>query len=114
MVYFEFRRGGVGGAHLILQCNYILQFKYFFMLAKADWGKVYETVLSTLGMNDTVKIGLIIPRKNVLILSKIIERGLSAKSTDDKLHNVLEMISEDNFQDLLLIASELLERQVLL
>lgn len=80
------------------------------MLAKADWLKVYETVLSTPGMNDTVKIALIIPRKNVLLLSKIIERGLCVKSTDDKLHNVLDMIPEENLQELLLIASELLEK----
>ena len=80
------------------------------MLAKADWGKVYETVLSTPGMNDTVKIALIIPRKNVLLLSKIIERGLSVKGTDDKLHNVPDMIPEENLQELLLIASELLEK----
>lgn len=80
------------------------------MLAKSDWEKVYETVLSTPGMNDTVKIALVIPRKNVFLLSKIIERGLSANSTDDKSHNVLEMIPDENFQDLLLIASELLEK----
>lgn len=80
------------------------------MLAKSDWEKVYETVLSTPGMNDTVKFALVIPRKNVLLLSKIIERGLSVKSMDEKLNIVLDMIPEENLQELLLIASELLEK----
>ena len=53
------------------------------MLAKTDVARIYETVLSIPGMNDQVKIALNIPRKNVLLLSKIIERGLSAKGADD-------------------------------
>ncbi len=47
-----------------------------YMLNKTDLAKVYDTVLSIPGMNETVKIELKIPRKNVLLLSKVIERGL--------------------------------------
>ena len=49
------------------------------MLSKTDVAKIYETVLSIPGMNDNVKISFSISRKNVLLLSKIIERGLSVK-----------------------------------
>ena len=43
--------------------------------------KVFETVLSVPGMNDNIKIQLSIPRKNVLLLSKVIERGLTGKGS---------------------------------
>ncbi len=38
--------------------------------------KVFETVLSIRRMNDNVKIQLFILRKNILLLSKVIERAL--------------------------------------
>lgn len=41
--------------------------------------KVFETVLSIAGMNDNVKIQLSLSRKNVLLISKVIEHGLAAK-----------------------------------
>jgi hypothetical protein len=44
---------------------------------KTDLAKVYDTVLSIPGMNEALKIELRIPRKNVLLLSKVIERGLA-------------------------------------
>jgi len=52
------------------------------MLAKTDVTRIYETVLSIPGMNDHVKISLSLSRKNVLLLSKIIERGLLLKDHD--------------------------------
>ena len=50
------------------------------MLSKNDLAKLYDTVLSIPGMNQTVKVDLKIPRKNVLLLSKIIQRGLAPAS----------------------------------
>ncbi|CAN5165936.1 hypothetical protein BH11BAC5_BH11BAC5_44020 [soil metagenome] len=49
------------------------------MLTSKDVTIVYETLLSSPGMSDTVKIALNIPRKNVLLLSKVLETGLSVK-----------------------------------
>ena len=46
------------------------------MPPKTEIAKVYETLLSIPGMNEKIKIDLRIARKNVLFLSKIIERGL--------------------------------------
>ena len=80
------------------------------MLSKSDVAKVYETVLSIPGMNESVKITLNIHRKNVLLLNKIIERGMSVKNPDDKVHHVLDMMPEESFQDMQLLAAELLQK----
>lgn len=80
------------------------------MLAKSDVAKVYETVLSIPGMNESVKITLNINRKNLLLLNKIIERGLSVKNPDDKAYNVLDILPEESLQELQLIAVELLQK----
>ena len=86
----------------------IVNYKQFFMLAKTDVARIYETVLSIPGMSDNVKIALNIPRKNVLLLSKVIERGLSVKDTDDKSNNVLDIVPKETLQELLSLASDLL------
>ena len=49
------------------------------MLAKTDVAKIYETLLSIPGMGEHVKISFNIPRKNMLLPSKVIERGLTEK-----------------------------------
>lgn len=41
-----------------------------------EQARVYDTLLSVPGMNETVKIDLRISRKLVLLLSQVIERGL--------------------------------------
>ena len=80
------------------------------MLAKADVNKIYDTLLSIPGMGDPVKITLNIPRKNVLLLSKVIERGLSVKDTDERTHIILDMVSKESLQELLSISADLLEK----
>jgi hypothetical protein len=79
------------------------------MSIKTDVAKIYETVLSIPGMNDKVKIAFSIPRKNVLLLSKIIERGLSAKDPDDK-SGMLEIIAKEIIEELQALPGELLEK----
>jgi hypothetical protein len=61
-------------------------------------------------MNEKIKIDLRIPRKNVLFLSKIIERGLSSRETDDKSLDILETVSSETLQELILIYGEILEK----
>lgn len=80
------------------------------MLAKNDVAKVYETVLSIPGMNDEVKVSLKISRKNLLLLNKVIERGINGKDTDDKSVSVLDTISKENLQQLSDIGVELLNK----
>jgi len=48
----------------------------------ADVAKVFGTILSIPGMNEIVKIDLKISRQNVLLLSNVIERGLSSIEAD--------------------------------
>ena len=80
------------------------------MPSKTEIAKIYETLLSIPGMNEKIKIDLRIPRKNVLFLSKIIERGLSSKDNDDKITGVLEIVSSETLQELILISGETLEK----
>ena len=71
--------------------------------------KVFETILSIPGMNDNVKIQLTIPRKNVLLLSKVIERGLAGKDGlgDD---NILAIAPKETLEELNAISDELLKK----
>jgi hypothetical protein len=71
--------------------------------------KVFETVLSIPGMNDNVKIQLSIPRKNVLLLSKVIERGLGNKESlaDD---SILDIAPKETLDELNAVSDELLKK----
>ena len=71
--------------------------------------KVFDTVLSIPGMNDNVKIQLTIPRKNVLLLSKVIERGLSVKD-DSEESNIIDIAPQETLQELTAISDELLKK----
>jgi hypothetical protein len=80
------------------------------MPSKTEIAKIYETLLSIPGMNEKIKVDLRIPRKNVLFLSKIIERGLSSKEIDDKTPGLMEIVSKETLQELILISAEILEK----
>lgn len=78
------------------------------MLAKTEVAKIYETLLSIPGMNDTVKIPLNISRKNVLMLCMVIERGLTIKEQDDKALTLPEIVTKEMLQELQSLPGELL------
>ncbi len=78
------------------------------MQATSTIARVFETILSIPGMNDNVKIQLSIPRKNVLILSKIIERGLGKEVTEGD--SILDITPKEAFDELSAISGELLEK----
>lgn len=80
------------------------------MLAKNDVAKVYDTVLSIPGMNDEVKVSLKISRKNLLLLNKLIERGLNGKDSEDKSVSVLDTVPKETLQELGEIAAQLLNK----
>jgi hypothetical protein len=71
--------------------------------------KVFDTVLSIPGMNDNVKIQLSIPRKNVLLLSKVIERGLNVKNSEEE-SNILDIAPKETLQELTALSDELLKK----
>ena len=78
------------------------------MLSSKDVAIVHETLLSSPGMSDAVKIDLRIPRKNVLLLSKVIELGLTMK--EDANAGILNAVSKDSLNELNAIADDLLKK----
>lgn len=79
------------------------------MLTTNDVAKVYDTILSIPGMNETVKIDFKISRKNVLLLNSVIKRGLNAKD-DDKSLNLLGSIPEETLKELSSLADDCLTK----
>jgi hypothetical protein len=77
------------------------------MITKNDVAKVFDTVLSIPGMSEMVKIDLKISRKNVLLLSCLIEQGLLLEKDPA---NLIGNISEEGFSDLKNIARDCLEK----
>ena len=80
------------------------------MTAKTDLAKLYETLLTIPGMNNRVKIDLKIPMRSALLLSKIIERGLSGKDIDDSSLHILDMLSPEMTNELSEIPKVILEK----
>jgi hypothetical protein len=80
------------------------------MIAKNDVAKLYDTILSIPGMNDDIKISLKISRKNLLLLNKVIERGLNGKDHDDQSASILDTVPKETLQELSEIAVELLSK----
>ena len=79
------------------------------MLTTNDVAKVYDTILSIPGMNETVKIDFKISRKNVLLLNNVIKRGLSSKD-DEKLLSLLGNIPEETLKELSALADDCLTK----
>lgn len=79
------------------------------MLTTNEITQVYDTILSIPGMNDTVKIDLKISRKNVLLLTRVIERGLAIKQ-DDKSSNILDIVPKEIFQEITALADDCLKK----
>lgn len=79
------------------------------MLTTNDVAKVFDTILSTPGMNEMVKIDLKISRKNVLLLNHVIERGLSVKEKDTSV-SLLGSVTEESLQELKVLADECLQK----
>ncbi|MDP5198997.1 hypothetical protein [Flavobacterium sp. DG2-3] len=77
------------------------------MITKNEVSKVYDTVLSTPGMSELVKIDLKISRKNVLLLSHVISKGLDPKSEES---SILSTISEEGLLDLKKLSEECLQK----
>lgn len=78
------------------------------MMNSSEIAKVYETIMSIPGMVETVKIDLRMTRKNVLLLSHIIERGIVAK--DDEKGGLLGNVSNETLQELKTVADDCLQK----
>ena len=73
-----------------------------------DAAKMFATILCVPGMNEVVKIDLKISRKNVLLLSTVIERGLTAK--DDDKSNLFDSFPKDSLQELTAFSTDCLQK----
>jgi hypothetical protein len=74
-----------------------------------DVAKVYDTILSMPGMGETVKIDLRVSRRNVLLLSSVIERGLSVQA-DEKSPSLLGNLPDETLQELRALGSDCLQK----
>ena len=71
-------------------------------------GKVYETLLCSPGMNEAVKIDVKVSRKSILLLSSVIENGLS-KEVGQSLE-LLELVPADDLQELKTFSEDCLKK----
>ena len=78
-------------------------------MTTSDVARIYDTILSIPGMNESVKIDLRISRKNVLLLHSIIERGLTIKD-DAQSSNLLNNIPKENLDELRAFAGDCLQK----
>ena len=74
-----------------------------------DVAKVFDTILSIPGMNETVKIDFKVSRKNVLLLNSVIERGLSVKD-EGNTSGLLETVPKETLQELRLFSEDWLQK----
>ena len=79
------------------------------MLSKQDAQVVYEALLASPGMSDMVKIDLRIPRKSVLLLVKLIERGIAFQGEKEDV-GILSIIDVDMVNELRSAAEDILNK----
>jgi len=62
--------------------------------------RIFETVLSSPGMNQKCKINLVMSRQNILLLTRLIEAGLltDQQEIDDEIINALPKESLEEFR----------------
>lgn len=78
-------------------------------MTTSEVARVYETVLSTPGMNEAVRIDSKINRKTVLLLNSVVERGLLAKD-DGESKGLLDLIPKESIEELKLFTEDCLKK----
>ena len=79
------------------------------MLSTKDIAIVYETLLISPGMNESVKLTIHLPRKNVLLLAKIIELGLANKDAAGE-QTIVSIAAKETLAELNTLSDELLNK----
>jgi hypothetical protein len=83
--------------------------KNYSMLSTKDLNLVYETLLTSPGMNEIVKIDFKITRRNVLLLANVLDLGLTSKN--EILRNgFLKIMDEETVGELRGIFSDILQK----
>ena len=70
--------------------------------------KIYETVLSSPGMTDSVKFDLRMSRKNVLLISRLIENGLT--SEENKKDELFNQLPKETIDELQILVNDMLKK----
>ena len=70
--------------------------------------KVYEALLSLPGMNESVKVGFSMSRRDVLLLSRVIEAGLNAGAADSD--SLISLVSDESKEGIKAVIGEILKR----
>jgi hypothetical protein len=78
------------------------------MLTTNEVAQVFDTILSSPGMNEAVRIDLRISRKNVLLLTHVIEQGLSEKG--EAKGSMFASAPEESRHELKELASDFLQK----
>ena len=75
----------------------------------SEKSRVFETVLSSPGMTEKCKVVLLLSRQNILLLSRLIERGLlsEGQNLDDE---IISALSKESFEEFKTIHQEILKK----
>lgn len=78
------------------------------MLTENDAALVFDTIMSSPGMSEPVRIDLKISRKNVLLLHHVIERGLLENDSGPSV--LLKRTAEESIAELRQLSADCLAR----
>ncbi|GAC1310588.1 MAG: hypothetical protein NVSMB24_28120 [Mucilaginibacter sp.] len=78
-------------------------------MTTSEVARVYDTLLCIPGMNEQVKVDVKINRKTVLLLNSVIERGLTAKDSEQS-QGLLELIPKETVDELKTFSEECLNK----
>lgn len=78
-------------------------------MEQKELASVLETLLSVPGMGEMVKVDAKLPRKSVLLLAHVIEKGLQAKK-DEKGSAWSEAVGGDQFDQIRQFSQEALDK----
>lgn len=79
------------------------------MLSEKEVTLLYETLMSAPGMGDRIKLDVRLPRKSVLLLVKVIEKGLQTRP-GEALEGLLQAAGDGSSEALREIGFELLTK----
>lgn len=74
--------------------------------------KIFETVLSSPGMNQKCKINLVMSRQNVLLLTRLIEAGLLTDQQDIE-DEIINTLPKESFEEFRTVHEEILKKSSL-
>lgn len=75
----------------------------------SERGKIFETVLSSPGMGETCKIVLSPSRQTVLLVSRLIEQGLTNKEASGG-DEILSFLPSESLNELKQLSEEMLKK----